>query len=849
MIGRPIPRATYRLQMTKEFPFAAAAEIASYLSRLGVSHAYLSPILKARRGSTHGYDVVDHTVLNPELGTRADFERMVEAFRRNGLGIVLDIVPNHMGVGGDENALWLDLLEHGRDSGYADWFDIDWSPPDPTLQNKILVPFLGRSFEEALDGGGLELRYDPGEQTFAVWAEGTHKLPIAPETYGMIGGPSAVGRLNSSAGRGEFVKLIAAQHWRAARYSVAADDINYRRFFIVSDLAGIRVERDEVFDHVHKLTFELVREGFIDGLRVDHIDGLYDPRGYCLKLRRECPRDVYLIVEKILAPHEALRADWQVDGTTGYEFASLTTRLLVDPRGEEALTKAYWELSGNHTPFDEIEKAAKRTIIDVEMAAELDAQVRRLRALAASALRTADITANAIRRALSATIAAMRVYRTYVDEPFSDKDKRNIAVAIAEARRTAPQIDAAVFEFLGEVMTGELCRRHKQYDAAAARDAAKRIQQYTGPVMAKGLEDTALYRANRLLALADVGARPDRFTGTIAAFHDFNRARHESTPHGMLAGTTHDSKRGEDTRARIATISGDASEWTAAVAEWRRLLDQAGAPAIARDDAYVFFQLLLGAWPADWGPGTMPEAEGLQTFRARIEGAMIKSIREARLRSNWTSPNAEYEQAITAFVDTAIGADSFLAAFGTYEDRIGEWGARSGLVATVLRLTAPGVPDIYQGAELWQQSMVDPDNRRPVDYSRGESLLSESEGQPAAALMAHWRDGAVKQHVIVSLLALRGGKPELFAAGTYEPLATPPDSDVCAFLRRDGNDAIVVTTELYPWRTHPRSGALTLPRELAARRWISLWDEVAPQDFVLAQLFAELPVAVLIAED
>lgn len=837
MSDHPIPRATYRLQLTKDFPFARAAALAPYLSRLGVSHAYLSPVLRARRGSLHGYDTVDHTMLNPELGSQRDFEEMAAAFRAHGMGIMLDIVPNHMGIGGDENALWLDVLTWGQNSRYADWFDINWSPSEPALRNKVLVPVLGSSFGEALERGALALRHDPTDNSYAIWAEGTHKLPICPATYHLIGDPSAVPRFQAAEGRDALIRLIDAQYWRPARYSVAADDINYRRFFIVSDLAAIRVERDDVFQHVHRLTFELVREGLVEGLRVDHIDGLYDPKGYCLKLRESCPRPIYVVVEKILAPHEALRADWQVDGTTGYEFASAVTRLLTDPRGEQALTDVYGDYVGSVRALAEEERTAKRNIIDYEMAAELDALTVRLRALAASVPLTADLTRNAIRSALREVVAAMPVYRTYIDgNRLDEQDERNLAVAVARARQATPAIDPAVFAFLNNVLTGELCRTRKDSDPEVALDVARRVQQYTGPVMAKGLEDTALYRFNRLIALSDVGEKPDRFTSSIAAFHDFNRARLRTFPHNMLTTSSHDTKRGEDARARISALSGHTAQWAAAVREWTSLLESAGAPPLAANDIYYFFQLLVGSWPTTLGPD---DAEGLGMFRERMDGAMLKSVREARMQTNWSVPRGDYEQDLSRFVQLALTPGAFLEAFVRFEREVAPAGAQNGLILTVLKLTVPGVPDIYQGAELWEQSMVDPDNRRPVDFERRATSMAEDEDLLTVA--ASWRDGRIKQRCIARILNFRTAYPALFSEGSYEPL--DGGQEVCAFMRRRDRLALAVAVDLYPWRARSwREDRLELPG--------LHWEELVPivgqhsADGTLRQVFRDLPVYV-----
>jgi (1->4)-alpha-D-glucan 1-alpha-D-glucosylmutase len=792
---RPIPRATYRLQLSKDFTFRQAAELAPYLEQLGISHAYLSPILKARRGSTHGYDTVDHSMINPELGNETEFETMCAALKRHGIGIVLDIVPNHMGIGGDENSKWLDVLEWGPESRFSDWFDINWAPAEPSLRNKILVPFLRHSFGEALESGELELQFDQTARTYAVWAGGCHKLPVCPRTYSLIGDPSRLERFNSCSGRGELASLIAAQFWRPARYSVAADDINYRRFFIVSDLAAIRIERDEIFDEVHRLTFEFVKRGLVDGLRVDHVDGLYDPKAYCLKVREHSPRPIYLVVEKILAPHEALRTNWKVDGTTGYEFSSVVTRLLTDPDGEQKLTRAYAETTGHTQSLSEIERDAKRAIMDFEMAAELDSLTARLRLVAASNARTVDLTRNAIRSGLREMIACLPVYRTYLDDgELEDEDRRNIALAVAGARESAPAVDPAVFDFLNDVTTGDLCRSQHRYDADQALSAARRIQQYTGPVMAKGLEDTALYRYNRLIALSDVGEKPDRFTTSVEAFHDFNLRRLRETPRGMLTTSSHDTKRGEDVRARVAALSGYADAWTDGVSRWSELLDEAGAPQIDANDRYYLLQLLLGAWPTHLAM-TGGDAAAREDFRKRVDAAMLKSVREARLRTNWSVPRSDYEQKVSDFVATAFGSEVFLASFNVFEQLVATAGAKNGLIETVLKLTVPGIPDIYQGAEFWEQSMVDPDNRRPVDFVSRASAISGAPG--LRDLIANWRDGRLKQHLIGVLLRCRRDHPLLFSHGSYEPLSA--ERRHCAFERRYGEVRLQVHVALHPW--------------------------------------------------
>ena len=698
------------------------------------------------------------------------------------------------------------------------------------------MPFLGSSIGEALAAGRIELRYEGEGDGFSIWAEGAHKLPVAPETYSLIGDEGQVSLFNTPDGRDRLRQLIEAQHWRLARYTVAADDINYRRFFIVSDLAAIRVERDDVFDHVHRVTFELVEAGFVDGLRVDHIDGLYDPKAYCLRLREACPKPVYLIVEKILAGHEMLREDWGTDGTTGYEFASAATRLLTDRQGEEKLSRLYRTFTGRTDEPAAIERDAKRGIIDFEMAAELDALSARLRKIAASNPRTADFTRNALRQTLREVVAHMPVYRTYVDQgPLDERDRRSIAVAVAAAREATPMLAPDFFDFVQEVMGADLPDM-EEYDASYVRDAALRVQQYTGPVMAKGLEDTALYRFNRLIALSDVGEKPDRFGSDIEAFHDWARARADNLPHGLLGSTTHDSKRGEDARSRIAVLGSVPDEWTDAVYRWTALVHNASG--LERNDLYYFYQLLLGSWPTQFPEhGPIGGAE-LEAFHKRLNGAMIKSVREARLRTNWVTPQSEYENLISAFIDRALHNHEFLDDFRAFERRVGPLGAQNGLVETTLKLTIPGVPDIYRGAEFWEQSMVDPDNRRTVDFAmRAESLQRDIDPRGPG----EWRAGRIKQRLIADLLAARNRWPDLFAYGSYEPIPLPDELPVMAFVRRDQHQGLLVVARLAdPPAMKWAGGHIELP--LGTLRSIVRGGASGVE---LETLFPELPVAVM----
>ncbi|HKS90207.1 MAG TPA: malto-oligosyltrehalose synthase [Stellaceae bacterium] len=922
--GDPPPRATYRLQFREEFGFDDAAALAPYLARLGISHLYASPYLAARPGSPHGYDIVDHERLNPELGGEAAFARMVAALRDNGLQQILDFVPNHMGVGGADNPLWLDVLEWGPDSACAGWFDIDWEPDRRYLHDKLLVPFLADQYGLELERGALRLRFDAAAGAFAVWAYDTHKLPICPLFYPDILGEedpvlerlgdsfaelpawrprierraaqlkagladaagtqpavaaaiaAAIVRIN---GRdGEFATwqrldvLIGRQYWRLAHFRVAADDINYRRFFNINELAGLRMELPEVFEHAHRLVFRLIGDGSLAGLRIDHIDGLLDPAGYLHRLREAAPRrDFYLVVEKILAPHESLREDWPVAGTTGYDFAGLVLGLLVDPAGEAPLSDAYERFAGPAAPFDEIVRAAKLRIMDHEMASELNVLAREAGRIARQNPRTADFTRNILRRALRATIAAFPVYRTYVDARGapSEADRRDLDWAIAQARRHEPLVDPSVFNFVHRLLSGDLVAEPRSgFSREAVLRHAMRVQQYSGPVMAKGLEDTAFYRYNRLIALNEVGARPDEFGVSIAAFHHANRRRAERWPHAMLATSTHDMKRGEDARARLAVLSEMAEEWSERVPTWSRLLrarrgDVEGTAPPERNDEYLFYQLLVGTWPLELLDGE-PDGAALASYAGRVKAAMVKSIREAKLYSSWTMPDPRYEEAALSFVEGALDparAGAFLASFLPFVWRVAELGAHNTLVQTVLKLTVPGVPDIYQGAELWDFSMVDPDNRRPVDYRLRTRLLDEvtadlAADRPAAmrAYAGSWRDGRLKLAVTTTLLACRRAYPGLFAAGGYEPLAADgPDADrVCTFLRTNGEEAMIVAVARFPKRLAedalcPES-RIALPEMPHRAGWYDALSGAAygPCAALDARrLFALLPAAVL----
>ena len=930
-----IPRATYRLQLTHQFGFDRAAQLAPYLRKLGISHAYFSPYLKARPGSAHGYDIVDHHQLNPELGEEAAFAQLCAALAHQGLGQLLDFVPNHMGVGGADNPLWLEVLELGAEAPHAGWFDIEWDPERRYLHDKLLVPLLGDQYGVELERGVLRLRFDEQEGSFAVWAYDTHKLPVWPPDYARIlpdgdlrleeladafawlpqtrlqlprraaelkARLAAVVREHAQARAALYAGLeqfdgqpghaaswkalhglIRTQHWRLAHFRVAADDINYRRFFNINDLAGLRMELPEVFDHAHRRVLQMAADGILDGLRIDHIDGLYDPKAYLVRLSGQLARagrrddEFYLIVEKILSPHERLREDWPTHGTTGYDFLNQVLALLVDPAAAGAFSDCYVEFTGERRGYPEIAHDSKLHIMENEMAGELNMLARALARLARQNPRTEDFTQNLLRRAVERTIACFPVYRTYLHDggELDAADQRDLTWALSRARRHETEIDPSVFDFLEQVLTGALRRQTRSgFSHQALLRCAMHLQQYSGPVAAKGVEDTAFYRYNRFIALNEVGGDPDRFGGTLAAFHRTNQLRAQRWPHALLTLATHDSKRGADARARLAALAEMPVEWREQLPVWSRILRGPSGPSEAelrpdRNDEYLLYQLLLGSWPCELlDAAALPRGAtpALAAYAGRVRAAMVKSIREARVHTNWAIPNLEYEQATTALIDAALTGNrsvAFLGAFLPFARELASLGARNSLVQTVIALTAPGVPDLYNGTEVWDFSLVDPDNRRPVDFQRRALLLdalpadlARDRAAAMAGLLRDWPDGRIKLAITHSLLQHRAAHPRLYDAGDYQPLqADGAEADeICAYARAHGEDSLIVAAARFPRRRLTRrftaSTRLPLPPALQpTRAWHELLTARAlrPDDGGLSAeaLFQALPVAVL----
>ena len=886
------PRATYRLQLTHGFTFRDAAAVAPLIALLGASHAYLSPILTARPGSSHGYDVVDHTEINPELGGEAGFRDLVRTLRHHGLGVLLDIVPNHMGVG-PGNARWMDLLRWGRYSASADFFDVDWHPPQPDLTDKILLPFLGGEPDALLAAGEISLSFDGAD--FEIRYH-DHAWPLTPPSIGPIleqaatdapdlthlahdfatldglaGTPAALrkraARLQAElADREEshpavhaavaawngtdkqrLTALLERQCWRLADWHRAAREINYRRFFAINDLIAIRAERPEVFEASHALILRLVAEGLVDGLRIDHIDGLADPKAYLDRLASAVAaqgRHPYILVEKILGTGEALPAAWPIAGTTGYDRLGPIDRLFCDPDGAATMVRDYCRLTGRPEDPAGMLLAAKRRFLETEFASEMARLARAVRGLADTTC--CDLPIDSFERAIIKVIARLPVYRTYADGAGIDPVERSRLTAAIDAARIEPP---ALAGFLRALLTGDLARETER-----ALPVLRLFQQLSGPAMAKGLEDTVFFQHVPLLALNEVGGEPGARSLALASFHALNREKRRTHPNEMIAGSTHDTKRGEDARARLLALTSVADQWQARLETWRQL----GPATPSPNDAAYFAQTLVGAWP----PGlAADDRDGLAAFAARVGPAMLKAVREAKERTSWNEPDPHYEAALEAYVAAALDPDragAFLADLAGFCDAVGFWGALTSLSVTLLRLTTPGVPDLYQGADGWNLSLVDPDNRRPVDFRAAAARL-DAPRIGIAGLRRHWHDGAVKTWLIRRTLDLRRARPALFAESTYRPLdVSGPQADLLAAFTREGEGRLLVFAPRFWPRLWPEQAPLptwdgtrvTLPT--GTYRNVLTGDRIVvagPQPAAIAALLGDFPVGLLVTEE
>ena len=841
-------RATLRLQFHKGFTLEQAVPLVPYFARLGISHIYASPLLAARAGSMHGYDVVDPTQVNPELGGEPALRRLVSTLREHGMGLILDIVSNHMAVGGNDNPWWLDLLEWGRLSPYGEFFDIQWHSPDPLMEGQLLLPFLGSDYGVALQEGTLKLQFNA--QTGGFYVEHyDHHFPICPNDYGELlkseealksladrfsslsyqtdahslaiplkeelrqwaSEPQVLAAIHSNLahydstteeGFQKLHQLLERQSYRLASWRTAADDINWRRFFDINELGGLRVERPAVFEATHGKIFQLIAEGLVDGLRIDHIDGLADPRGYCRKLRRRVDllapgRHLPIYIEKILGAGETPRRDWAVDGTTGYEFMNQLSLLQHDPDGEHVLGDLWQRRTERPAAFIEEAQLARQQILNGSLASDCESVAQALLQVARDDLMTRDLTLGSIRRVLQALIVHFPVYRTYISAMGrSAQDEVFFQQAMDGARQTLGEGDWPVLDCVAAWLGGTPWRQKPRgRSRKILKHACVRFQQLTSPAAAKAVEDTALYRSAVLLSRNDVGYNTEQFSAPVSDFHEINQQRLEQFPDNLLATATHDHKRGEDTRARLAVLS-ERSHWYAEQIElWRAL----ARPVRSDDqmpstgDELILYQALLGSWPLDLHDG---DQAGLADYAKRIWQWQQKALREAKLQSSWSAPNEAYENAAQSFTEKLLTGEEgelLRAALHKTVNSIAAAGALNGLAQTLLRMTVPGVPDLYQGNEFWDFSLVDPDNRRPVDYAAREQALEAA--LPVGELLHDWRDGRIKQALIAQVLNLRVEHAELFRRGSYQALEVLGSQahNVLAFVREHaGQQAIVI---------------------------------------------------------
>ncbi len=916
--GARIPTATYRIQFNAGFTFRQATDIVPYLAELGVSDLYASPYLQARPGSMHGYDIVNHTALNPEIGTEHDHARMSAALREHGLGHLLDIVPNHMGIGGGANEWWMDVLENGWSSPYADYFDVDWRPRKPELEGKVLLPVLGDQYGSVLERGELQLAYADGrfrlqyfENTFPVASAPTAAvLRLALETLDDVldtehpdrmelesialavarlparreTDPASVEerrrekrvaqlRLATLYGHSEAVRaaldaavdtyngtpsdprsfdrldaLLGEQSYRLAFWRVAAEEINYRRFFDVNDLAGVRVESPKVFQDTHRLILRLVREGKVTGLRIDHPDGLFHPREYLRDLQREtmgveAAEKFYVLVEKILTGDEPLPEDWPVAGTVGYEFLNEVNGLFVDPAAEARMDAIYRAFTGATMAFEDLVYEKKRLILRSALVSELTVLTTMLDRISERNRCSRDFTWGALRDALREVVAAFPVYRTYVDAfagQVAQRDRDYVDRAVRRAKRRNPGTSGLIFDFVRSIL---LLNWPEELDEEARRQHAAfvmKFQQLTGPVMAKGVEDTAFYVFNRLVSLNEVGGEPGRFGRTPEEFHVAMLDRAQRWPHALSTSSTHDTKRSEDVRARINVLSEIPELWALQVEAWagynavHKRRDDDGHEIPDPNDEYLLYQTLVGAWPF----GVVDE-QAREDFVARLQAYVEKATREAKTHTSWINPNTAYDEGLAAFVAAILdpGNTSFLDDLVPFQRTVARLGMVNALAQTLVKLTAPGVPDVYQGQESWDFSLVDPDNRRPVDYDLRRRLLDglrarreETDGLTLAReLVEGWEDGRIKMHVVQQALRLRAALPAVFGTGAYLPLAGEGTraAHVVAYARTaDGAAAITVVPRLVAGLTRDRDFALPEARDWAGTR-IPLPDELA----------------------
>ncbi len=836
-----IPLSSYRLQFNQNFTFDNARAILDYLHRLGISHIYASPIFKARKGSTHGYDVVNPQLLNPDLGNRIDFDKLMEGVKTRGLGWIQDIVPNHMAID-SENEFLIDLLENGPASPLYNYFDINWSHPYEAINGKLLLPILGDLFGDCLERQELQLVYER-EGFFITYYE--HRFPLRIETYASVLGHNleklkvelgsghsglikllgilyAVKNINSAseyeerknqlsfakamlwelfsgdstirafiednlrefngeAGNPESFALLdnlhSEQFFKLSFWKVATEELNYRRFFTVNDLISIRVEDERVFTDSHAFIFDCVDRDLFSGLRIDHIDGLYNPQQYLERIREHSP-DLYIVVEKILGFEEYLRESWPVQGTTGYDFLNMAVELFCEQDHDRKLEKIYQQFTGMHTDVEKLVLDKKRLIISRHMAGDIDNLALLIKGISRRDRRGTDMTLYGLRSALVELLAAFPVYRTYINSDYmSDEDARILKKTFARVRRHSPA-HLREIDFIEKF----LLLRYEPYSSEETKNewlnVLMRFQQFTGPLMAKGFEDTTLYNYNRMTSLNDVGGYPEIMGIEPGVFHNFAAKRQHLSPFTLNTTSTHDTKRGEDTRVRISVLSEIPEEWDRALKEWSRINRMHKDPECFsvpdNNDEYFFYQTILGAWPF--------AEEEYGEFVERIQLYMLKAVREAKFHTGWIRPDTVYEERLHAFINAVLDQKNnrrFFDSFSPFQQKIAFYGVFNSISQLVLKICSPGVPDFYQGTELWDFSLVDPDNRRPVDYELRNNLLnqiyeiSEKDVQDFIfKSLSSPQNGHIKMFTMYQLLKFRNENSEFFKCAQYELLHT-----------------------------------------------------------------------------
>ena len=913
-----IPLSTYRLQFNRSFTFEDARRVVPYLHSLGVSDCYCSSYLKAVPESLHGYDVVDPTQFNPEIGTEEDFDAFVQTLQSNGMGQILDVVANHMGIAKSANEWWMDVLENGPSSPYSTFFDVDWEPAKPELKDKVLLPILGDHYGSVLENQEIRLVYEEGEFFIRYFEQ---KLPLSPKSYAKVlthrldafvekrepddrhiqelqsiitavnylpprsdrdpqrvaeryrekqiikkrlatltgedGSvrdfiESNIRRFNGTPGEPESFdlldELLGDQAYRLAYWRVASDEINYRRFFDINELVAIRMEDPAVFEKVHELIFRLIDQGVLSGLRIDHVDGLYDPKDYLQKLQgwarqkrpngRNSERPIYVVVEKILGRGETLPADWPVHGTTGYDFLNMVNGLFVDGSNSRAFEEVYARFVKSRISFDDLVYEKKKLIMEASMSSEIHLLGQQLNQLSERNRRSRDFTLNSLTQAIREIIACFPVYRTYVTgEEATDRDRAYIRLAVAKAKRRNPALGSIVFDFVRDLLLLKYAENISEEDRGEQRRFVMKFQQTTSPVMAKGVEDTAFYIFNRLVSLNEVGGDPTQFGLSPSLFHDRMRERRETFPHSLSATSTHDAKRGEDVRARINVLSEMPALWRSRLSRWHklnkkraRLVEDQSVPD--RNEEILLYQTLIGTWP--FGP---IDDEGYRRYRDRIQAYATKALKEAKVHTSWLDQSHAYEEAFREFIDAILDRtrpNPFLDDFIPFQEKISHYGIYNSLSQVLLKTAAPGVPDFYQGTELWDLNLVDPDNRGRIDFEERTRLLSDLERMVNEAgpdrtrltenLLESRSDGRIKLYVTMSALRHRRERGSLFREGSYLPLEGKGEKKdhLFGFARGWRDQEIIAVIPLRVARLIPEPSVPPLGKKVWGETWIEI---------------------------